>query len=199
MTLTETLLASLPSYGLPLLALVVGVSCLGAPLPASIVMMLMGALAAAGDFSFWIVVVVALASSMAGDQLGYMLGWIAGQRLIPLVARTPSRHRAIERARHEMDERGNLAVFLTRWLLAPLGPYLNLVAGASRFSWLRFTLAGILGEAVWVGLYTGLGATFSESVTQIAEISGSISGFLVSFAVAVILGYKLLQALRAND
>ncbi len=98
-----------------------------------------------------------------------------------------------------MDARGNSAVFLTRWLLSPLGPYLNLLAGASGFSWLRFTMAGMLGETVWVGLYTGLGATFSESVTEIAEISGSISGFLAAGAVAAFLGYKLLQALRAKD
>ncbi|MFN3830918.1 MAG: DedA family protein [Allorhizobium sp.] len=199
MTLTETLLASLPSYGLSLLAIVVCISCLGAPLPASIVMMVMGALAAAGDFTLWIVIVVALGSAVAGDQVGYMLGRIAGQRLVPLVARAPSRRKAIERAEREMDQRGNMAVFLTRWLLSPLGPYLNLMAGASGFSWMRFSLAGIMGEAVWVGLYTGLGATFSGSVTEIAEISGSISGFLAAAAVAAILGYKLLQALRSRD
>ncbi|MDH4412149.1 MAG: VTT domain-containing protein [Rhizobium sp.] len=199
MTLTETLLASLPSYGLSLLALVVAVSCLGAPLPASIVMMLMGALAAAGDFTLWIVIAVALASAVAGDQLGYLLGRTAGRRLVPLVARNPARRRAIERAEREMEQRGNVAVFLTRWLLSPLGPYLNLMAGASGFSWLRFTLAGVLGEAVWVGLYTGLGATFSESVTEIAEISGSVSGFLAAGAVAAVLGFKLLRALRSKD
>lgn len=199
MTLTETLLASLPSYGLSLLGIVVCVSCLGAPLPASIVMMLMGALAAAGDFTLWIVIAVALACAVGGDQLGYILGRTAGRRLVPIVARNPARRKAIERAEREMDERGNVAVFLTRWLLSPLGPYLNLMAGASGFSWARFTLASILGEAVWVGLYTGLGATFSDSVTQIAEISGSISGFLAAGAVATILGYKLLQAVRAKD
>ena len=64
MTLTETLLASLPSYGLSLLGLVVFASCLGAPLPASIVMMLMGALAAAGDFTLWIVIAVALGAAL---------------------------------------------------------------------------------------------------------------------------------------
>jgi membrane protein DedA with SNARE-associated domain len=199
MTLTETLLASLPSYGLSLLALVVGISCLGAPLPASIVMMLMGALAAAGDFTLWIVIVVALSSAIAGDQIGYILGRLAGQRLIPIVTRNPQRRKAIERAEREMDARGNLAVFLTRWLLSPLGPYLNLMAGASGFSWMRFTLASILGEAVWVILYTGLGASFSESVTEIAEISGSVSGFLAAAAVAGILGFKLLKALRSKD
>ncbi|MBC2774021.1 DedA family protein [Rhizobium sp. AQ_MP] len=199
MTLTETLLASLPSYGLSLLALVVCVSCLGAPLPASIVMMLMGALAAAGDFTLWTVVAVALASAIAGDQAGYLLGRIAGQRLLPIVARNPHRLKALHRAEQQMDARGNLAVFLTRWLLSPLGPYLNLMAGASGFPWFRFTLAGILGEAVWVILYTGLGASFSESVTEIAEISGSISGFLAAAAVAAFLGFKLLQALASKD
>lgn len=199
MSLTETLLASLPSYGLSLLAVVVGISCLGAPLPASIVMMLMGALATAGDFTLWIVMAVALGSALAGDQIGYLLGRIAGRRLLPIITRNTARRAAVERAEREMDARGNLAVFLTRWLLAPLGPYLNLIAGASGFPWLRFTVAGIFGETVWVGLYTGLGATFSSSVTEIAEITGNISGFLAAGAVAAILGFKLLRGLRAGD
>ncbi len=60
-------------------------------------------------------------------------------------------------------------------------------------------MAGMLGETVWVGLYTGLGATFSESVTEIAEISGSISGFLAPARSQPSWDTKLLQALRAKD
>ena len=199
MTLTETLLASLPSYGLPLLALVVCISCLGAPLPASIVMMLMGALAAAGDFSLSMVVATALAAAVGGDQIGYALGRTGGRRLVLGLSKNKSRRAAILRAEKEMDARGNVAVFLTRWLLSPLGPYVNLLAGAAGFPWARFTFVGALGEAVWVILYTSLGAGFSDSVSRIAEVSGNISGFLAAAAVALFLGWKLVGALTARD
>lgn len=198
MSVTETLLASLPTYGLPLLAGIIFVGCLGAPLPGSIVMMLMGAFATAGDFSLSAVVGVALAAAIGGDQAGYLLGRTGGRRIVDTLASQPARKAALERAELEMAARGVAAVFLTRWLLSPLGPYLNLLAGAARFPWLRFTLAGVAGEGVWVGLYTGLGATFSDNVTQIAEISGNLSGLIVTGGIAVYLGMKVLAAIRRS-
>ncbi|WP_054157215.1 DedA family protein [Rhizobium sp. AAP43] len=198
MSLTETLLASLPIYGLPLLAGVIFISCLGAPLPGSIVMMLMGAFAAAGDFTLWAVVAVALGAAVGGDQIGYLIGQTGGRRLVEWLAANPARKTALDRAEQQMAARGAAAVFLTRWLLSPLGPYLNLLAGAARFSWLRFTLAGIAGEGVWVGVYTGLGATFSDNVTQIAEISGNVSGLIVTGGLAVYLGLKIVTILRRS-
>ncbi len=60
-------------------------------------MMLMGALAAAGDFTLWIVIAVALGSAVAGDQIGYVLGRTAGRRLLPIVNRNAARRAAVER------------------------------------------------------------------------------------------------------
>ncbi len=57
-----------------------------------------------------------------------------------------------------LRDRGALAVFLSRWLFSPLGPYVNFAGGAARLDWGRFTWAGIAGETVWVALYVGLGA-----------------------------------------
>jgi len=198
MSFTDALIASLPAYGLPLLALVIFISCLGIPVPGSIGMMLMGAFAAAGEYSLVAVISVALLAAIAGDQTGYFIGRTGGRRLVERLTRHPARKAAIDTAEAEMARRGMLAVFLTRWLLSPLGPYLNLLTGATRFPWMRFTIAGAAGEAVWVGAYTGLGAAFSQNVTEIAEISGSISGLLVTGGIAVYLGIKLFAALRSS-
>lgn len=198
MSFTEALVTSLPAYGLPLLALVIFVSCLGLPVPGSVVMMLMGAFATAGEYSLFAVIAIALTSAILGDQTGYFIGRTGGRRLVERLSDHPARKAALDKAEAEMARRGMLAVFLTRWLLSPLGPYLNILTGATRFPWLRFTLAGVVGEAVWVGAYTGLGATFSDNVTEIAEISGNISGLLVAGGIAAYLGVKLYAALRSS-
>ena len=69
--MTDTFMALAPIYGLPFLALITALSCLGLPAPASVVMMLMGSFAAAGDFPLLAVVATALTAAVSGDQLGF--------------------------------------------------------------------------------------------------------------------------------
>ena len=197
--MTEQLLALLPLYGLPLLAAVTGLSCLGLPLPASIVMMLMGAFAAAGDFGLVAVFASALAAALVGDQTGFAIGRLGGTAILSRLKQSPSRREAIRRAEQRIDSHGPVAVFLTRWLLAPLGPYVNLIAGATGFSWARFTLYGTAGELIWVGGYTGLGIAFSDNVMTVAEIAGDLSGFLAAGVIAVFLGWRILKVLRRDE
>jgi membrane protein DedA with SNARE-associated domain len=197
--MTDQLLALLPLYGLPLLAAVTGFSCLGLPLPASIVMMLMGAFAAAGDFNLLAVFATALTASVLGDQTGFAIGRLGGAAIIARLAKTPSRQETLARAEARINSHGPVAVFLTRWLLAPLGPYVNLIAGATAFSWARFTFYGVTGELFWVGGYTGLGVIFSDNVMNIAEIVGDLSGFLAAGVVALYLGWRIVKILRHDQ
>ncbi|GEO85650.1 hypothetical protein RNA01_25820 [Ciceribacter naphthalenivorans] len=162
-------------------------------------MMLMGAFAAAGDFNLVAVFVTALAAAVLGDQTGFAIGRVSGATIMARIAKTPSRQEALARAEARINSRGAVAVFLTRWLLAPLGPYVNLIAGATAFSWTRFTLCGVAGEVFWVGGYTGLGVTFSNNVTSIAGIVGDLSGFLAAGAVALYLGWRIVKILRRKD
>ena len=197
--MTDQLLALLPIYGLPLLAAVTGLSCLGLPLPASIVMMLMGAFAAAGDFNLTAVFLTALGAAVLGDQTGFAIGRLGGATIVSRLAKTPARQQALASAQERIDTRGAVAVFLTRWLLAPLGPYVNLLAGATAFSWARFTFYGVAGEVIWVGGYTSLGVTFSDNVMTIAEIVGDLSGFLAAGVIALYLGWRILRILRYKE
>lgn len=197
--MTEQLLALLPVYGLPLLAAVTGLSCLGLPLPASIVMMLMGAFAAAGDFNLTAVFLTALGAAVLGDQTGFAIGRLGGATIVSRLASTPARQQTLASAQQRIDTHGAVAVFLTRWLLAPLGPYINLLAGATAFSWARFTFYGVAGELFWVGGYTGLGVTFSDNVMSIAEIVGDLSGFLAAGVIALYLGWRILRILRHKE
>ncbi|MGV8938160.1 MAG: DedA family protein [Allorhizobium sp.] len=194
--MTDTFLALAPIYGLPFLAMITALSCLGLPAPASVVMMMMGSFAAAGDFPMLAVLVTALTAAICGDQLGFFIGRFAGKKVIDRLSTNPARKAALERATLEIDKRGRLGVFFTRWLLSPLGPYVNLITGAAGFPWSRFTLFGVLGEIVWVTLSVGLGVLFSDNVVAIAEIVGNASGFLAAGVVTLLLGWQLFKVLR---
>lgn len=187
--MTDWLLGLVPQYGLWLLAATTFLSCLALPIPASILMLTAGGFAAAGDLVLWQAFAAAAAGGIAGDQLGYWAGRGLGASVLARLRTDPGRDRLLARADAMMDRRGLVAVFLTRWLLSPLGPYVNLVAGSTRYGWMRFCLAGVAGEAVWAGLYVGTGYGFAGNIAAANQAIGSALGMIGGAGAVVALGY----------
>ncbi|MCO6185489.1 DedA family protein [Rhizobium sp. L1K21] len=185
-------------YGLPFLALITFLSCLALPVPVSIAMILSGSLVASGDLSLWQVFLAAYVAAMAGDQMGYATGRGAGIAILKWISRDKRRANMLEKAKLQLDSHGGLAVFFSRWLFSPLGPYVNFIGGAASMNWLVFTIAGAAGEFVWVGLYVGLGFFFSSNISAVADLAENASGFLAAGAVAGLLGWRLVVALRSE-
>ncbi len=189
--MTDWALALVPQYGLWLLAATTFLSCLALPLPASILMLTAGGFAAAGDLVLSQTFLAATAGGVAGDQLGYWAGRRLGQPLLARLRRDAGRDRLLARADQLMDRKGTLAVFLSRWLVSPLGPWVNLLAGSTRYDWPRFTAAGVTGEAVWAGLYVGAGYGFAGNIQAASDMLGSVLGIVAGLGAAVALGYWL--------
>ncbi len=194
--MTEQFFALVPVYGVYALALVVALSCLGLPVPSSLLMMLAGSMIASGDLSAVAVLGGTLAAALGADQLGYWVGRLSGSGLIDRFAGKPERRAVLDKARQFIERRGAWAVFLTRWLLSPLGPYVNIVGGAMAMNWPRFTLWAALGEIVWIGLYVGLGHAFSADILAAADLASNASGLIVAATLTALLGWRAWKAWR---
>jgi len=181
--LTDTLLALVLIYGPVMIGGVTFASCLALPVPASLVMLAGGAFAATGDLSLGLVMALAFAGGVAGDQVGYLVGARAGGRYARWSIATPRRTRLTQEARQRLSDHAFVTVYLTRWLLSPLGPWVNLAAGAMRLNWARFSLASLLGEATWVGLYVGLGWAFASQVDRLGTLTGNLGGLVLALAL----------------
>lgn len=194
--MTDWLLALVPQYGLWLLAATTFLSCLALPFPASILMLTAGGFAAAGDLVLWEAFLAATVGAVAGDQLGYWAGRGLGLSFLTQLRRDPGRDRLLARADGLMDRRGVLAVFFSRWLVSPLGPWVNLLAGSTGYGWVRFTAAGVAGEVVWAGLYVGTGYGFAGNIQAANDMLGSVLGMVGGLGAVVALGYWLFGGAR---
>ena len=184
--MTDALFALVPVWGVWVIAGATYLSCLALPIPSSFVMLAGGAFAASGDLGLWPVVLAALIGAVLGDQTGYALGRYGLTRV--------SRGDApvLRQAASLLDHAGPRAVFLTRWLFSPLGPYVNFLAGTGAVGWRGFTAGSIAGETVWVGLYVALGWVFAGQIAWIAELAGNIAGLLAALAVMSVLARRVL-------
>ena len=186
-------------YGLPLLFAVTFLSCLALPVPSSLLMLASGGFAAAGDLSLPAVAASAMSGAILCDNLGYWIAYRFSTRFSEWLDRRPRRAALRSRAAAYMARYGGIAVFLSRWLVAPLGPYVNYAAGLAGFAWPRFALWGAAGEVVWVCTYVGLGYAFADNMAVIATLSGNISGLLAPLVVAAGLVLWLVRASRQRD
>lgn len=189
--MTDTLFLLVANYGGAALLLVTFMSCLAVPVPSSLMMLTGGAFAASGDLMLGTTALSAYIGAVAGDQAGYFLGRSGAPVLERWAAQRRSRTVLLGRARTSIQRWGGPGVFFSRWLVSPLGPYVNFASGAGEMRWVRFALWGAAGELVWVGLYVGLGYAFASNLTAVAEFAADLTGLFAGMAVTALLGLLL--------
>lgn len=190
-TMSDLLLALVADYGVPIVFCVTFLSCLALPVPSSLLMLASGGFAATGDLYLTSVFAAAFAGAVLGDNTGYWIARGLGDKMLDWFEKRPKRSALIRKSEVFMNKWGGSSVFFSCWLMAPLGPYVNYVSGITKFKWTRFVVWGIFGEIVWVSLYVGLGYTFADNITSIADVLGNASGFLTAIGVAIGLGLWL--------
>jgi membrane protein DedA with SNARE-associated domain len=198
MNLSDYLLSTLGVYGLPVLFGTLLIGCIGIPMPASLLLLAAGSFTEQGEMSLWPVLALSAAGAILGDNVGYALGRWRGRRVSGLLSRLVGGDERLKEAESWLRRHEGAAVFFSRWLLTPLGPVVNITSGLTRYSWPRFLLYDVLGEALWVVLYVMLGRFFSDRVQEMGELLGDFVWMIVGLLVVCVLGWKLLQYFRAR-
>ena len=197
MSLSDQLLAALALYGLPVLFGVTVLAELWVPVPATFLLIAAGSFVQQGDLNLWWVIVLATAGAVLGDQIGYAIGrW--GSR--PLERRL-SRWRRLEKRMQAVEATskkwGGLGIFFSRWLVIPLGPWLNLTSGITQYSYPHFLFWDVTGELIWVILYVALGAVFSDRVQVLTELLGNFIWVAIGLIGVVLFAWLLARYFRA--
>src|SRR2546425_11111039 len=136
----------IPTYGLSALFLAVMLESAGMPVPGETALIAASVLAAQGLLSLPLVIVIAAAAAIIGDNAGYWIGRAAGRRLLErwqLIARYASK--MLPPAERFYAHHGGKAVFLARFIpgLRVIGA---LVAGIAGMEWWRFLLWNVAGR-----------------------------------------------------
>ncbi len=136
-------------YPLIFLIVVIETGC-GVPFaPGEIAVVTGGIAASAGKLNIVLVIAVAAAAAIVGDNIGYAIGRRGGRWIL-------ERPGPFVRQRREMvgmgdwffDRHGPKAVFLGRWLPV-LRVYASWMAGASRMPWRKFAIWNAAGGIAW--------------------------------------------------
>jgi membrane protein DedA with SNARE-associated domain len=141
------------SHGLPVLFAVVMLESFGIPLPGETALIAFGVLASQGHYSIVVVIAVAAAAAIVGDNLGYwLIGRVGGRRLFERWDFLRRRTAHILPATEElMAKHGGKVVFFGRFITI-LRYTAAWVAGISHMEWRKFLFWNAAGGICWATL-----------------------------------------------
>jgi len=137
-------------HGLPLLFLVIMLESFGVPLPGETALIAFGVLASQGHYSIAVVIVVASAAAIIGDNLGYWLIGRLGGRALFRRWRWLNAYadRVLPRAERIMARHGGKTVFFGRFV-SVLRYTVAWIAGLARMNPWKFLFWNAAGGIVW--------------------------------------------------
>jgi membrane protein DedA with SNARE-associated domain len=109
------------------------------------------------------VIAVAAAGGFLGDQIYFLVGRFAGDRVL---ARWPGLRPGAERVRQLLDRYDAPLILGVRFMygLRTVGP---IAIGMSRVHWHRFALLNLAGAIVWAVLVAAIGYALGEALTRV--------------------------------
>ena len=177
------------TFGYPLLFLMVMAESSGVPIPGETALITAAVLASGGKLEIELVIAIAAAGAIVGDNIGYLIGRKGGRWLLERPGSFYRQRQEVLRVGEPFFERhGPKAVFFGRFILG-LRVWASWLAGATRMHWRSFALWNALGGITWafgVGLIAYLLGSSAGNALEAFGIYG-----LVAVLIAIVGGLLL--------
>jgi membrane protein DedA with SNARE-associated domain len=186
---THTIDGWLSSYGYLVVFLLVMIESIGVPVPGETA--LIGAALYAGSthkLDIWLVIAVAIAGAVIGDNIGFSIGRYGGAKLLLRYGHKIRLHEGRLKIGIWLFRRhGGKVVFWGRFV-SILRTWAAFLAGANHMEWRRFLFFNAAGGSVWATLYSvayyefgGALRKLSTTIDVVLGVAGSV--ILVAFVV----------------
>jgi len=162
-----------------LIALSESLAIVGILVPGIILMLIIGAYLATGQFSFLIASLLAFTGAVIGDGISYYLGNRYKDKLTTLwpISRYPA---TFEQGIQFFKRHGNKSIILGRFI-GPIRAFIPAIAGMFQMSRPQFFISNVLSAAIWAPLVLLPGYAIGLSLA----LAGDIASRLIIFVIVV--------------
>jgi len=153
--------------------------------PGETAVILGGVAASRGHINIVVLIIIVVACGITGDSVGYLVGEKWGRRLL----RTRflrKRRRLLDAVFNQLNRRGAIAVFLSRFT-AFLRAAVPGLAGISSMPYRIFLPANAAGGLVWGTAFCLLGYILGHAYTKVEHASGIASDIILGLVVLTIV------------
>lgn len=175
--------------GYPLLFLIVMSESSGAPVPGETGLITAAVLASQGNLKIALVIPLAAAGAIVGDNIGYLIGRKGGRWILERPGAFARQRREVLAVGEPFFERhGPKAVFFGRFVLG-LRVWASWLAGATRMHWRAFAAWNALGGIAWATAIGLIAYFLGSSASNVIEAFGLYG--LAAVLLAIVVGFLM--------
>jgi membrane protein DedA with SNARE-associated domain len=167
----------------------------GVPVPGETILIAAAVFAGAGHMNIAVVILVAIAGAIIGDNIGFAIGHFGGRPLVERFGRyillTPER---LDRAENFFNQHGGKVVTVARFIEG-LRQANGLLAGIVGMHWLKFLAFNALGAVLWVGTWASMGYLAGQNIVGIYAAVERYKWYAVA-AIVVIAAIVITRRVR---
>lgn len=171
----------------------------GVPVPGETILLIAGYFAATGQFHLALVMLIAAAGAVLGDNIGFAIGHHFGRGILLRFGRfvllTPKR---LEHLEGYFKRYGNKTILVARFLFG-LRVVGALLAGASKMPWRVFIVYNVAGAVLWSVVITSLGYLFGASLPLLIKWVGRSGTALLISAIVIGVVVWRVRKHRSNN
>jgi membrane protein DedA with SNARE-associated domain/rhodanese-related sulfurtransferase len=174
----------------------------GLPIPAYPILIVAGAMAASGEMSWPLIVLVSVLACLISDFFWFRAGRFYGKRILKLLCRISlSPDYCVSQTEDRFTRYGVKSLVVAKFIPG-FNTIAQPIAGAMGVSTARFVLFSMLGGALWSSVGIGLGLYFHASVAEVLAAIDALGGAalsLLALLLSAFILYKYLERRRYRD
>lgn len=163
-------------------------------LPGDSLLITAGLVAGAGGLNIWWLNVLLMAAAIAGDSVGYAIGFRTGPRIFTREDSRLLSRRHLIRTREFYERYGGKTIVLARFIPI-VRTFAPVVAGVGQMAYRRFLLYNVFGGIGWVASLTWTGYLLGHTIPNVSAHVHIIVAVVVALSVLPIIG-EVVKARR---
>ncbi|HEY1788298.1 MAG TPA: DedA family protein/thiosulfate sulfurtransferase GlpE [Verrucomicrobiae bacterium] len=180
-------------HGLPIIFGAVFLDQIGVPIPAAPWLLAAGALAAAGQFHWFIALELSVLACLVADFIWFYLGRYRGTQVVSLLCRMSLEPDTCVRKTVNIFTRYGWRGIIVAKFVPGMSTVTPPLAGMAGVRADQFLLVDGLGSLIYSGGFILLGYVFSNQITQIAAALDHYGGGLLTFIIIIVALYIIYK------
>ena len=155
-------------------------------LPGDSLLITAGLVASAGGLNIWWLNGLLIAAAIAGDTVGYAIGWRLGPRLFTREKSLLFNPKHIQRTREFYERHGAKTIVIARFVPI-IRTFAPVVAGVGQMRYRQFIFYNVAGGAGWVISMTWAGYLLGQTIPNIGSHIHIVVGIVIVLSVIPIV------------
>lgn len=183
----EAVLHFIRDHGIPAMFLMILLEYACFPVSSEIVLPFAGAVAAARNTPFLVILLLSSVAGIIGTSICYLIGYFGGERLLHRITiRFPKSKKPMEASLARFEKFGSYIVCIGR-IIPIIRTYIAFIAGSMRQPYPIFFLFSTIGITIWNCLLIGIGYFLRENWTHAISYYSRYKNIIIPILLILIL------------